>query len=201
MSSEVKMKLLYEGAETTILCTSEENIKDILIKYGVKIGKDSNNLMFYYNGNLLEREKKYEDIVNNIDKERKEMNVIVYDINSIIKKNRIIKSKEIICPICKENIKIKIDDYRINMYGCKHEKTGVKIKEFELNQQINESKIICEICNDNNKGNTYNNEFYRCIKCNKNICPLCKSKHNHNVIEYEKRNYICSKHNDFYIKY
>ena len=86
MSSEVKMKLLYEGAETTILCTSEENIKDILIKYGVKIGKDSNNLMFYYNGNLLEREKKYEDIVNNIDKERKEMNVIVYDINSTIKK-------------------------------------------------------------------------------------------------------------------
>ena len=176
--SEVKMNLIYNGAETTILCTTEEYIKDILKKYSIKIQKDINNLMFNYNGNLVDKEKKYKDIINNDDKERKEMNIVVYDYNNQIENERIIKSKQLICPECKENIKIKIDNYRIYIYGCKHERKSLKIKEFENGQKINESKIICEICNDINKGDAYNNEFYRCITCNKNICPLCKSKHN-----------------------
>ena len=35
------------------------------------------------------------------------------------------------------------------------------------------------------------------------LCPLCKSNHdiNHNIIDYNKRNIICNKHNDFYVKY
>ena len=199
--SEVKMKLIYNGVETTILCTPEEYIKDILKRYSIKIQKDINNLVFYYNGNLVDKENKYKDIINNIDKERKEMNIIVYDYNNTIIEERIIKSKDIICKECKKNIKIKIDNYRYNIYGCKHERNNIKIKEFENSQEINESKIICEICNENNKGNTYNNEFYRCIICNKNICPLCKIKHNHNIIEYDKINYICNKHNLNYIRY
>ena len=54
-----------------------------------------------------------------------------------------------------------------------------------------------------NKGNTYNNEFYKCLACNKNICLLCKNKHesNHNLINYEQKNYICQKHNGFFNKY
>ena len=199
--SEAKMKLIYFGVETTILCSPEENIKDILKRYSIKIKKDINNLVFYYNANLVDKEKKYKDIINNIDKERKEMNIIVYDYNNTIIEERIIKSKDIICKECKKNIKIKIDNYRYNIYGCKHERNNIKIKEFENSQEINESKIICEICNENNKGNAYNNEFYRCIICNKNICPLCKIKHNHNIIEYDKINYICNKHNLNYIRY
>ena len=39
-----------------------------------------------------------------------------------------------------------------------------------------------------NKGNTHNNEFYKCLNCNYNICPLCKFTHNnsgHNIINYD----------------
>ena len=61
--TEVKMKLIYNGVETTILCTPEEYIKDILKRYSIKIQKDINNLVFYYNGNLVEKENKYKDII------------------------------------------------------------------------------------------------------------------------------------------
>ena len=42
-----------------------------------------------------------------------------------------------------------------------------------------------------------------CSTCNKNICPLCKSKHNNNhiIIEYDDKNYICKKHRESFIKY
>ena len=36
-----------------------------------------------------------------------------------------------------------------------------------------------------------------------NLCPLCKSKHdnNHSIINYDERNYICDKHNEYFINY
>ena len=35
------------------------------------------------------------------------------------------------------------------------------------------------------------------------LCPLCKSSHNknHNIINYNDKNYICNKHNELFIKY
>ena len=83
-----------------------------------------------------------------------------------------------------------------------HEIKDIIIEEYENIQGIDISKIKCNKC-ENNKSNTYNNEFYRCIKCKVNICPLCKSKHdkNHNIINYENKNYICENHNEILIKY
>ena len=37
-----------------------------------------------------------------------------------IKNNSIIKSNNIICPICGENALIKIKDYKITLYDCKY---------------------------------------------------------------------------------
>ena len=36
-----------------------------------------------------------------------------------------------------------------------------------------------------------------------NLCPLCKSIHNenHNIINYDDKNYKCKKHNEEYIKF
>ena len=77
------------------------------------------------------------------------MNIIVYDIyeNEIVEE-KIEKSKEIICPKCKENILIEIKDYKINMYDCKNKDIieNIKIKEFENTQKIDISKIICNEC-------------------------------------------------------
>ena len=64
-------------------------------------------------------------------------------------------------------------------------------------------KIICDICKNVNKANSYNNIFYICNKCNKYICPLCNSNHEkkHNSIEYDLKYFKCKLHNDTYIKY
>ena len=51
-----------------------------------------------------------------------------------------------------------------------------------------------------NKNETYNNQFYRCNICKINICPICKLNHNknHNIIDYDNKNYICEKHNEIF---
>ena len=65
--------------------------------------------------------------------------------------------------------------------------------QYEEGQKIDLSKIVCDICKINNKGNTHNNIFYICNTCNKNMCPICKSSHdnNHSIINYDDKNYIC----------
>jgi len=133
------------------------------------------------------------------------MNILVYDEMKTIINDNIKETKEVICPKCKENILIKIDDYRISMYNCKnnHKIENISIKEFDKLQKFDESKIICEICKINNKNKTYKNEMNYCLECKKIICPLCKSKHNSNhlIINYEDKNIICNEHNDKFTKY
>ena len=132
------------------------------------------------------------------------MNIIVtkseFDKN-IIKE---ILSKDLICPECKENILINFDNFKINFHDCKNNHNINKtLNEFENTKKLNINKIVCNVCNINNKGNTHNNEFYICNTCNINICPLCKTKHDksHIIINYDDKNYICQKHNDTFIKY
>ena len=59
------------------------------------------------------------------------------------------------------------------------------------------------ICHNVNKSNSHNNEFYICVTCNKNICPLYKSSHDksHKTINYDNKNYICRRHNKAFNKY
>ena len=202
MAESFTMIVTFKDTDYTDLvleCSPLEKMKDILTRFSLKIGKDIKILDFLYEGKSVDQEKTYEEIINIEDKAKRQMKLIGYEL--INKKDKIVKSKEIICPVCNKNLRVKIEDYKFNTYGCNHERREVKIREFEKIQEINESKIICEICNENNKGNAYNNEFYRCINCNKNICATCKLKHNDKIIEYDKRNCICGKHNEIYIKY
>ena len=203
--SEVKIIINYKGIITTALCSIDDKIEDIFKTIENNIQKKTNELFFCYNGIVIDINKKFSEIINKIDKERKEMDIIAFNIQSTIIDDKYIQSKDIICPKCNESILININEYKINIYSCKngHEKKNIKFSEFEDIQKINLSKIICEKCRVNNMGNTYNNEFFRCLKCNINICPLCKSCHdnNHNIIEYNKMNYICNIHNEIYIKY
>ena len=116
-----------------------------------------------------------------------------------------IKSEDIICPQCGESIFITIKNYKINLFDCKnnHKINNLLLNEFERTQNIDLSKIICNICNEETKDNTYNNLFYRCLECGINICPLCKPKHDksHKIINYDKKNYICIEHNERYKYY
>ena len=136
--------------------------------------------------------------MNESDKRNNKIIILVYSIN-------IIKSNEIICPICKEIYKYEIEDYKIKLYDCKngHIIEDIKLNEFVNKQNIDISEIKCDNCKEKNKSNTYNNEMYICNECNMNLCPLCKSIHDksHIIINYDNKNYICKEHNETFVKY
>ena len=98
-----------------------------------------------------------------------------------------------------------IKDYKIRLYECKnrHNIENILLDEFEETQNLELNKIICDICHKCNKSISYNNKFFKCNTCNKNICPLCNSNHDksHKIIDYDEKYYISDKHNEYYISY
>jgi DNA-directed RNA polymerase subunit M/transcription elongation factor TFIIS len=103
---------------------------------------------------------------------RNKMNILVVESidNTVLhKQDYINKSKNIICPKCKEDIKFKIEDYVINLFECKnkHDIDNIFLNEFDSTQNINISKIICQNCGKYNKSNVHNNIFYKCNNCKK----------------------------------
>ena len=165
---------------------------------------DPNSIYFLANGRQINPNETVESQMSNINKTNKRMKVLV----QFLKKDTIvdvtIKSNEIICSRCKEPCLLEIEDYKIKLYKCKNNHINkIKIKDFPGTQKINISKIICGNCKIKNKGNCPDNKFFKCLTCNKNLCLLCKPNHNleHNIIIYDQKNYICSKHNEHLIKY
>ena len=196
---------LFNGIITTIQCNINDKFKDIINNYISKTGNNINKVYYLYSGQKIENyELTFNDISNNIDKERKIMNIQIINGENINYNNKKIKSKQIICPKCGEDIRIKFNEYKIKLYECKngHNINDILLTEFEDTQYIDESKVICDECKDNNLNKSYNKIFYRCNKCKMNICPICKIKHNgHNIINYNENDYICEIHNALYTSY
>ena len=190
--------------EVQLFCTTKEKLKDVFNRFAQQVEKDLNKLCFLYNGNIINQELSFENGANEEDKNRNTMNILVDEIYKT-KNDSFEKSKDIICPICNENTQIKIEDYRINLNNCKngHKLDNILLKDFENTQLLNMSKIKCDICKKNNKSNTYKNIMYKCLNCDKNLCPLCKTNHEnkHNIILYELKSYICNLHNETFISY
>ena len=195
----------FKGVETTIQCNINDKMKEIKNKFITKTQNKENKIYFLYNGDKINEELSFSQLANELDNQTKKMKILVYEKVENKENKKEIKSKEIICPDCGENILIKFLDNKINLYECKngHYKNNILYEEYENTQKIELSKIICDQCKNKSRDNTYNNEFYICNSCNLKLCPLCKSIHNnnHNIINYNDKNYICKKHNDNYIKY
>ena len=130
-------------------------MKDIIDKFVSKADKKENNLYYLYNGNNINFDLTFDKQANEFDKNRKIMNIIVS--NNDKNKNYEIISKDIICPKCKENALIDINNFKIKLSGCKnnHIKNNILLNEFDNYQKIDLSKTICDICNKNNKSNTH----------------------------------------------
>ena len=94
----------YEGNPTTIQCNANEKIKDIKSKFLLKISKKDTNLYYLYNGSQLIDELTFNKQANDLDKNRKKMNIIVTQSDEDKKEIKKVVSKDIICPECKENI-------------------------------------------------------------------------------------------------
>ena len=193
----------YNGYEMKIQCNKEDKMKDIIKNYTIKVNKDKNTLLFLYSGKVINEELKLSELITKeeIDK----IQILVLDSGKSINDKALIKSEFIICPICGENIIMKINDYKIFLSECQngHRMNNILLNEFEKTQYIDMSKIICENCQKYSKSETYKNKFFICATCKLNLCPICKSSHDesHIIINYEDKNYKCPKHDNNYDKY
>ena len=197
----------YNSELITIQGNLNEKMKDIINKFITKTTTDKNSLCFLYGGSVIREESILSQIVTGEDKRRNQMNILVNSFlnNHQNEMNSIIKSKEVICPKCLEEIKLKIKNYKISLYECKngHNIDDIYFKDFLNTQNIDLKKIICNNCNQRNKYDSYNKQFYTCCTCSKNLCPLCQSSHekSHYIIDYDKTNSICKEHFESYYSY
>ena len=198
----------YNGVSTIIQCQENQKMSEICNNFISKSHLNENEINYFYDGkggSKFNKNLTFKQMANAIDKKKKKMNILVM-INEMPEEKKLVRAKNIICPECGESIKVKIKNYKINLFECKnkHKMNKILFNEFEKTQMIDLMDIKCDLCKENNKANAYNNEFYKCYECNINICPLCKLKHdklNHTIINYDKIHYICNKHDELLTNY
>ena len=85
-------------------------------------------------------------------KRKKKLSIIVTENKTTINQNsNSKKSKYITCPKCNDTARINLQNFKIKLYGCKerHIIDNLSVFNFNNNQLIDESKIICDISNTN----------------------------------------------------
>ena len=130
----------YEGTNTNVECNINDPMEYIITNYLQRIESEGNNLYYLYNGNIINRELTFNELANELDKNNRIMRILVYKIDE--DKNEII-SKDIICPLCKENILLNIQDFKINLSGCKnnHNINNISLNKYGETQKIDLSNI------------------------------------------------------------
>ena len=195
-----KVIFIFKGSETTIQCLQEDKMKDICLKFTSKINVNINKIYCIYNGNIINMELKYNEIVNRIDKERNIMNILVYEKES---------NNGIICPNCGQNINIdnidiinkisKFNDNICNRFkGIKEQmKYIINSNNKEINNIIYQLRNIIYIIDNINEDIKKNNEEIN--KINK-ILNNINNINNINDI-FQKNNKINNKASTFFFIY
>ena len=133
-----------ESSSILIQCTELQKISDICKSYVSKAKLNENEIIYSYNGksgSLFDKNLTFKEMANSFDKERKKMIIVVTKQSK--NEEKIIKSKYVVCPSCKEISKMEIKNYKINIFGCKnnHTKYNIPLKDFEKTQMINLADI------------------------------------------------------------
>ena len=123
-----------DGSNVTIQCSQEEKMRDICQRFGNKVESNVNSLIFLYNGQQLNFELKFKEQANTLDKENKEMKVLVYK-----------SENDLRCPKCGERISIKsekIDELISSNNNIRVSVTGIKI---QIDNIINNTQDLINI--------------------------------------------------------
>ena len=148
------IEFVQNNTYTIINCNHNEKLKDILQRYANKTGNDINSASFIYCGNIInDLELTFDQIANKVDSRRNKLIIQIKKVEQNAENTSIIKSKIIICPKCLESTRIKINNYKIKLYGCKnnHKINDISFEQYFNLQNIDESKIICDKCTNKKK--------------------------------------------------
>ena len=200
-----EIEFTLEGSPILMQCSLDEKIEEIIKRLISKLAQEKEDFYSLYNGGIANENLTFTEQANENDKKRNKMSILVNRKSEEEEDEALKKSEYIICPTCKENARINIDNYKIGLYDCKngHKVNDILINNFEPTQYINEAKIKCQNCNKVNKNTSYNNIFFICFDCKKNLCQLCKSLHDksYNIIDYDDKFFTCDLHYESYYSY
>ena len=154
---EANVKFTFNCINTIIQCLIDEKMRDICQRYSSKIGRNINSLIFLYGGNQLNLELSFENQANSLDKNDKEMKILVYEK----------QIEDFVCPKCGEKINLnseEIDKIILFNNNIKDKINGVEsileniIKNSLINSINNQLKNINIILNVINADIIKNNE-------------------------------------------
>jgi len=135
-----QVEFQYDGISTIIQCKEDQNMSEICNNFITKSNINENNINYIYDGKnykQFDKDIAFNQIANTIDKARKKMNIFVMSNEKtfIDDNNTKVRAKNIICPKCSENIKIKkIENYKLDLFECKNNhKYNISINELEKN--------------------------------------------------------------------
>lgn len=196
-----EVEFIYESQKIIIQCNENDIIKDICKKGASKLSLDMDSIFFIYGGESVNLESTFSNLKKN---NPNKISMIVTKNETEVPEKELFEMKEIICPECGEDARLKVINYKVNLFECKngHKINNILLNKFVYPQYVDLSNIKCDDCKENDKESSYLHKFFRCISCSKNICPICKSKHKtHNVIDHDLKNNICSLHNEILNSY
>ena len=131
-----KVIFINNGIETIIQNGAQDKMINIFKNYSTKTGINLSNFYFTYNGRTIDEKLCFNQIINKEDSERNTISILVNEkVNPNDDKN-LVESKEIICPICNEDILIKLKDYKIDLFDCKN-------RHSIYNIPLNEKNVRC----------------------------------------------------------
>ena len=166
-----------DGRDLTIQCTKDDKMGDICQKYANKIEKKLNSLIFIYGGNQLNFNLRLEEQANSIDKERKEMNILVYQG----------EIEKFFCPKCGETIYLNIEEMIKFNNELIDSITGIKSQLENIINNPSIKNINSQIKNVNKLLMSINEDINKNIEKIQNIAPKPKMNNgNTNNDDYSK---------------
>lgn len=135
----------FKESKTDIFCKENEKMREICSRYASKIGEDLDSLFFIYSGKSINLNLTFSEVINSSDSKNKCFILLVYSIEDKFKINNLIKSKQTFCPKCSENATFEIQNYKIKLTCKNGDINYLLISQYENNQKIDQSKVICDI--------------------------------------------------------
>ena len=150
------------GEKFRVQCRENEVIKDVYTRCSSKFQKppNVNKVNFLYNGNVTQPSLQLSQIVNNLDRSRNQLSIIVTE-----NVPDYIRHDNYVCPDCFTDAYLTHKNFKFNLsckYGHKH--NNLSADEFRETQKIETKKIICGDCKENNLDNCDESTFFRCNK-------------------------------------
>ena len=81
VETDVKVNFIYKGSPITVQGTSEQTMDEMCRKFEGTFSINQNDVYYFYNANVINRDNTFNDIVNINDRERGETKVVVMKSN------------------------------------------------------------------------------------------------------------------------